>query len=197
MIDTVLILEVGVAIIGIYLCIRFIESISKTEKKYVAEKITEETETGELLFSFWDEKYAKKLRRAKLLLHLFFFVSPFAYFVEAGTISRDEVYEMFILVIMVNLVLFVGLKLVSQVRLIEVFSAGIKITQGPPRFFSTEFKENLLNRFYHFSKNDFSEQGESRVLKLFCFEDEIIIDSPEAIETIIEAYENFKAEERE
>jgi len=166
------------------------------ERKYIAEKVTKKTETGELLLSFRDEKCAKKARGVELGLYLLFYSLLIPLCREFGT-SREVVVEGLGLATVVNLGLFIAMRITRQVRLIEVFSTGIKITQGPTKLFSAELHEYSTNRFYHFSKNDFSELDEPGVLKILFFEDEVVIDSPEIIETIVEAYENFRAEEEE
>jgi len=192
-----LIIFAALGVIVVHLFIRFLKSIPETERKYVAEKITKRTETGELLLSFRDEKYSKRARRAELFIHLVISSLPFSYFAEVGTItvSREDLYMILFFLTTVNLIFFVVLRITHQVRLIEVFSAGIKIVHGPSRLLSAELHKYSTNRFYHFSKNDFSEQDEPGVLKINFFEDEVVIDSPEVIETIIKAYENFRAEE--
>jgi len=180
----------------IYLLILLHKSKGKAEKKFVAERITNETETGVLLFSFKDKEFVKRTRRGELCLYLGFFLLPLAYYAEVGTVSREEIYEMLAFPIMINLVLFVALRMIAPVRLIEVFSAGIKITHGPKKVFSTEFREQSSSRFYHFANNDFSEYNESEALIITFLNVGIVIDSPETIKAIVEAYERFNDEKQ-
>lgn len=192
MIDALLIMEVIIGIIVIYLWILLRKSIPNIIKNDTAHK-----EAGELLFAFRDEGFAKKVRRIRLLIQLAAFSFLIPYFVEVGTISYETVYEMLGILIMLFCLLFIARKTISSIRLIEVFSAGIKITQGPSKFFSDEPNEHAPNHFYHFSHDNCFEQNKSGAVKIVHGKETIVIESPKAIGVIIEAYKNFQVENQE